>query len=101
MAAGSKSPNDVFIPYQPEGPTAHMMPQRDAIQWLPPNTSTPSPMKRGDLPVFTAKSAIPFGMNPSITVPTSTARESTDVPALEKLKPFDPAVWDVPETPKK
>jgi hypothetical protein len=20
---------------------------------------------------------------------------------LEKLKPFDPAVWDVPETPKK
>ncbi|ERT02547.1 histone deacetylase HOS3 [Sporothrix schenckii 1099-18] len=63
----------VFIPYQPDGtPQPPRVPSLSAtaapLQWLPPNevntpgtvAATPSPMKRADLPVFTATSAIPF-----------------------------------------
>ncbi|KAK5653908.1 hypothetical protein OQA88_7833 [Cercophora sp. LCS_1] len=54
---------DIFIPYQPEGPA--LSPNRgnpqQPLQWLEPNTGTPTPaMRRADLPVFTATSAIPF-----------------------------------------
>lgn len=55
--------NDIFIPYQPEGPApspSNSQPQQ-SLHWLQPNTGTPTPMRRADLPVFTATSAIPFG----------------------------------------
>ncbi|KAH8808977.1 hypothetical protein F5884DRAFT_389348 [Xylogone sp. PMI_703] len=64
-------PENVFIPYQPKGPVQHQMVQQEPLKWLPPNTATPSPMKRADLPVFTASSAIPFGSNPNDRRPGS------------------------------
>ncbi|PVH83462.1 Arginase/deacetylase [Cadophora sp. DSE1049] len=61
---------DVFIPYQPEGPTPTFVSNaQEPLKWLEPNTNTPSPMKgpgagvkKSDLPVWTATSAIPFGV---------------------------------------
>jgi histone deacetylase HOS3 len=94
--------SDVFIPYQPEGPRPNTMLQQEAIRWLPPNTSTPTPMKRGDLPVFTATSAIPFGLppNPDTNVPTAPKANETSKPA-EDSKKYDDSIWEVPETPQK
>lgn len=84
--------SDVFIPYQPEGPPPNTLTQQEPIRWLPPNTATPSPMKRADLPVFTATSAIPFSANPNVnTVPK---------PA-EAFRKEDDSIWEVPETPEK
>ncbi|KAG4431031.1 hypothetical protein IFR05_013489 [Cadophora sp. M221] len=65
----SASTSDVFIPYQPEGPTPTLVTSaQEPLRWLEPNTNTPSPMKAGvkksDLPVWTATSAIPFGVAP-------------------------------------
>ncbi|KAK0619939.1 histone deacetylase domain-containing protein [Immersiella caudata] len=75
--------NDVFIPYQPEGPPASpLKEQQQPLQWLPPNTATPTVMRRADLPVFTATSAIPF---------------ATPSP----LKKREDLLWEVPETPEK
>ncbi|KAI9051747.1 hypothetical protein LZ554_004787 [Drepanopeziza brunnea f. sp. 'monogermtubi'] len=63
---------DVFIPYQPKGPLPlALAAQEQPLQWLEPNTNTPSPLKVGqkkgnNLPVFTSTSAIPFGFpNPN------------------------------------
>ncbi|KAM7198571.1 Histone deacetylase domain containing protein [Naviculisporaceae sp. PSN 640] len=74
------SPPDLFVQYQPEGldlesdspiPTGQ---NQGPLRWLPPDTptrgvpSTPSPgtgMRREDLPMFTATSAIPFAVTSS------------------------------------
>jgi histone deacetylase HOS3 len=82
--------SDVFIPYQPEGPPPESMIQQEPLKWLPPNTATPSPMKRGDLPVFTSTGAIPFGL----------PRVNGEV-KKEENKGKDVDIWEVPETPKK
>lgn len=83
--------SDVFIPYQPEGPLPESMIQEEPLKWLPPNTTTtPSPMKRGELPVFTSTGAIPFGM----------PRVNGEV-KKEENKGKDVDIWEVPETPKK
>ncbi|ROW09519.1 hypothetical protein VMCG_02287 [Cytospora schulzeri] len=37
---------DDFIPYQPEGPAPTTVSPQEPLKWLPPNTSTPSPVKR-------------------------------------------------------
>lgn len=87
---------DVFIPYQPEGPPAATMVHQEAVRWLPPNTSTPTPMKRNELPIFTATSAIPFGIRSSDNLPLSSG-ESRPVEA----KKLDDSIWEVPETPQK
>ncbi|KAL2131124.1 hypothetical protein VTI74DRAFT_5535 [Chaetomium olivicolor] len=66
-------PTDNFISYRPEGTTPtsveqhHHMGQQHHLQWLPPNviaTPAQSPVKRGDLPVFTSTGAIPFAPRP-------------------------------------
>jgi histone deacetylase HOS3 len=59
---------DVFIPYQPEGPTPDTRVPQNGLQWLPPNTATPSASKFGDLPVFTSTGAIPFGVKKESSV---------------------------------
>jgi len=83
--------SDVFIPYQPEGPQPEPMIQQEPLKWLPPNTTTtPSPMKRGELPVFTSTGAIPFGL----------PRVNGEV-KKEENKGKDVDIWEVPETPKK
>jgi histone deacetylase HOS3 len=61
---GLPAGEDVFVAYQPEGPepVAVTGPEEGStLTWLPPNTAaTPAAMRRTDLPVFTATSAIPF-----------------------------------------
>lgn len=94
--------SDVFIPYQPEGPPPNGMVQQEPIRWLPPNTSTPTPMKRGDLPVFTATSAIPFGLPSNQDTNVSNIPKGNQNPKPpENLKKHDDSIWDVPETPQK
>lgn len=99
--AGS-APTDIFIPYQPEGPAPSPVPQNlqlqqpQVLQWLAPNTETPVPtpaptpstMRRADLPVFTATSAIRFGPRSGST-------------ALGPQKRVDQSIWEIPETPQK
>jgi histone deacetylase HOS3 len=90
---------EVFIPYQPEGPTPNPVPQQEPIRWLPPNTTaTPTPMKRGDLPVFTSTSAIPFGVNPKFGVPGGPKKEET-IKKEDVKEGKDDSIWEVPETP--
>jgi histone deacetylase HOS3 len=92
------SSSDVFIPYQPEGPTQNTTVQHEPLRWLPPNTSTPSPMKRGDPPMFTATSAIPFGPNPNAS---QVSKPQENPKNGENRPPRDDSIWEVPETPEK
>ncbi|KAK0714560.1 hypothetical protein B0H67DRAFT_664066 [Lasiosphaeris hirsuta] len=101
------TPADIFIPYQPEGPTPAPVPQNQqpqqpqVLQWLLPNTETPVPtpaptpstMRRADLPVFTATSAIPFA-------PRSDSAALTPQGAVAP-KRVDQSIWEIPETPQK
>ncbi|KAK3687393.1 hypothetical protein B0T22DRAFT_457130 [Podospora appendiculata] len=90
-AAGPSSP-DMFVQYQPEGPAPAPAPghanqhkqqqQQPPLQWLPPNTvSTPaSAMRRADLPVFTATSAIPFALSPAAKKAQDDGGEAREIP---------------------
>jgi histone deacetylase HOS3 len=89
--------SDVFVPYQPEGPSPTPIPQQEPLKWLPPNTSTPVATKRSDLPVFTSTGAIPFGVNANKGPSTSLAGEAQGA-TVKSQKP-EPSIWDVPETP--
>ncbi|KAK0124818.1 hypothetical protein ONS96_008699 [Cadophora gregata f. sp. sojae] len=122
---------DVFIPYQPEGPTPTFVPNtQEPLRWLEPNTNTPSPMKgpspgagvkKADLPVWTATSAIPFGV-PGMAKPLVRGSEvlqsdsaeggdkgnvNTSVSGAVKMggsgselgKDKDVDIWEVPVTP--
>lgn len=72
-------PSDVFIPYQPEGPTPVAVAQTEPLQWLPPNApasvastpaantpaavtpaATPSMAKHSNLFHYAGGSGIPF-----------------------------------------
>ncbi|GAB1316599.1 histone deacetylase [Madurella fahalii] len=64
---------DVFIPYQPDGPIpeAVALPKQQPLQWMPPNiagTPVVSPVKKGDLPVFTSTGVIPFAAAAAATI---------------------------------
>jgi len=87
IASGSTIPSqrNVFIPYQAEGPTPKPGPREEKLMWLEPNTSTPaaSPMRKGELPVFTSTGVIPFGVK------------------REKAEKEEADIWEVPETPEK
>jgi histone deacetylase HOS3 len=89
--------SDVFVQYQPEGPPPAPIPQQEPLKWLPPNTSTPVAMKRGDLPVFTSTGAIPFGVNANRGTSSVSAGEAP-VATSKQQKP-EPSIWDVPKTP--
>ena len=94
---------DVFIPYQPEGPAPALLPkgQQQPLQWLPPNSATPMVMKRADLPVFTATSAIPFAPFP-VSSPSVEEGFLYDAPTATKSEDTaDRSLWEIPETPKK
>lgn len=78
--------NDMFIHYQPDGPTPPAVQPQQHLQWLPPNSSTPAPAQvKRELPVFTATSAIPFAPRPGSGVETPAKKESG-------------GIWEVPET---
>lgn len=87
-ASNVVSKSELFVPYQPEGPQPVSMIQQEPLEWLPPNTSTPTPMKRGDLPVFTSTGAIPFGL----------PRVNNEV-KKEEPREKEVDIWEVPETP--
>ena len=86
---------DNFVQYQPEGPTPVAMPVTEPVKFLPPNLATPTPMKRSELPSFTATSAIPFAR--------SDAESAEMKNGLPELKPESrrSSVWTIPETPFK
>lgn len=104
----SRSPppvDDMFIHYQPDGPTPPpaIQQQQEPLKWLPPNNSTTpaptpgrtprkTPAGRRELPVFTSKSAIPFAPRPG----------SATTPARKKEEEMgEKSVWEVPETPQR
>lgn len=95
---------DVFVPYQPEGPEPVALPQQEPLKWLPPNggTPTPTPMKRGELPVFTATSAIPFApsMVRKLGVLPNGMTNAQGHGAVKAEPKTETSVWDVPETPQ-
>ncbi|RDW69455.1 arginase [Coleophoma cylindrospora] len=95
-----ESPGNVFIPYQPDGPPASTTaPTPESLRWLPPNTATPgatpgaTPIKKNELPVFTATSAIPFGVNPNHALAGAENGASATGPSPHGLE------LEVPETP--
>jgi len=84
---------DMFIPYQPEGPAPPAVQQQQPLQWLLPNTSTPAPAQtRRELPVFTSTSAIPFAPRPATGSATPAVKKEEERSAQN--------VWEVPETPQ-
>ncbi|GKT47315.1 uncharacterized protein ColSpa_07496 [Colletotrichum spaethianum] len=116
-AVATPSDSDVFINYQPDGPTPVSMTPQEPLKWLPPNMNTPvktspsklssaklspnkkSPAKmmRADLPVFTSTSAIPFAPQD----PHGMLEVKQE--AAVKADPEEPAksIWEIPETPQK
>ncbi|KAK2614395.1 hypothetical protein N8I77_001228 [Diaporthe amygdali] len=114
---------DVFIQYQPEGPTPNIAAPQEPLTWLPPNTATPSvakqaainttptpmkqvdpaslrspsPMKRADLPIFTPTSQIPFAPR---TPTDSSLPAASSSPRVKNERQLDDAIWEVPETPE-
>lgn len=110
---------DVFIQYQPDGPTPDIAAPQEPLTWLPPNTATPSvarqaapvmdttptpmkqvdpaalrspsPMKRADLPIFTPTSQLRFAPQ----TPTDSSP-----PKMKSERQLDDAIWEVPETPE-
>ncbi|KAK0712167.1 hypothetical protein B0T21DRAFT_387178 [Apiosordaria backusii] len=82
-ATSTPTPMDMFIQYQPDGPTpeSKVQQQQQPLQWLPPNVSTPlstmTPMKRGDLPVFSSTGVIPFSPGPQPQTPMSSPPPAT------------------------
>jgi histone deacetylase HOS3 len=97
--------SNVFVPYQPEGPTPAPMPQQEPLKWLPPNTSTPAAMKRADLPVFTSTTPIPFGVtaNKGSLARPSTENGSTQGGTAHAIKQekSQTSIWEVPDTPQR
>jgi histone deacetylase HOS3 len=90
----------VFVPYQPEGATPEALPQSRPLMWLPPNNAgTPSPMKRGDLPVFSATGVIPFAAIGSGSADGGKGKEIGKTEDEEK--DGRGSIWDIPETPQK
>lgn len=93
--SSSSSGPDLFIPYQPEGPTQNTALQQEPLRWLPPNTATPASVRRADLPVFTSTSTIPFSPNPNLG---QSPRKPIERPTPSK--PHGSSLWQVPETPR-
>jgi histone deacetylase HOS3 len=83
--------SDGFIAYSPEGPPPQSIEQSEPLRWLTPNTVTPSPIKKAELPVFTSTGAIPFAV-------PKTNGAAKQVKKEEEVKAVD--IWDVPETPR-
>ncbi|KAI5459784.1 hypothetical protein BGZ63DRAFT_415269 [Mariannaea sp. PMI_226] len=68
---GNDTP-DIFVPYQPQGPTPVAVTQQEPLKWLPPTAlpppadtpvATPSPVKQQDR-LFHYTSGIPFAARP-------------------------------------
>ncbi|PNY29384.1 Histone deacetylase HOS3 [Tolypocladium capitatum] len=76
--------DEIFIPYQPEGPTPVAVARQEPLKWLPPNVptpsahtpvATPSPMKKQNK-LFQYTSGIPFAPRPQVNTPKPDALAS-------------------------
>ncbi|KAG9238502.1 putative histone deacetylase HOS3 [Amylocarpus encephaloides] len=91
---------DVFIQYEPEGPPPNAMTPVHALHFLPPNvTSTPTRMKRNQLPVFTSSSVIPFASK-IVEAPVQAVPGQDTGLEQRRQEPTSPRdIWGVPDTP--
>lgn len=76
---------DVFISYQPDGPTPVAVGQHEVLKWLPPNAptpsantpaATPSPVKRQNN-LFHYSAGIPFAPRPQEPAPNADVQTKT------------------------
>lgn len=122
----ASTPLDVFVQYQPEGPTPETITPTGPLNWLPVNSSadpspakqpapaatpspvkveeraaatmSPSPMKRGDLPVFTPTSQLRFAPRTGEQSSPSLSMSPKAKAAAERK--VDGDILEVPETPE-
>ncbi|KAJ4264988.1 histone deacetylase [Fusarium torreyae] len=102
----SADADDVFVPYQPEGPAPEPIAQHEPLKWLPPNVptpssqtpaATPSPIKKNNL--FQYSSGIPFAPRPGQQSQGASGAKATE-PGV-KLEPNVPSsIEKIPETPQ-
>ncbi|KAI0387967.1 Arginase/deacetylase [Hypomontagnella monticulosa] len=105
---------NVFVPYQPNGPPATAVPVSSPIRILEPMTGAPG--HQGRIPysasvpttpartgghAFTPTSSIPFAPRP-VHDSRSVSRDNVPVVAQpqHKVEAADRGVWDIPETPQ-
>ncbi|KAF5018576.1 hypothetical protein F66182_9433 [Fusarium sp. NRRL 66182] len=102
----STDADDVFIPYQPDGPAPEPIAQNEPLKWLPPNiptpsaqtpAATPSPVKKNNL--FKYKSGIPFAPRPGQQSKVAAAAKAIDSGVKQGPKPPS-SVDENPETPQ-
>lgn len=96
VSPSGERPDDLFVPYQPEGSTPKALPQTGPLKWLPPNQAeTPRVPKKGHH--FTAKSSIPFADSPTREKHDAPNGQSARTPIKAEKQEGD--VWEIPETP--
>ncbi|KAK8029074.1 histone deacetylase [Apiospora marii] len=96
VSPSSERPDDLFVPYQPEGSTPKALPQTGPLKWLPPNQAeTPKVTRKGHH--FTAKSSIPFADSPTREKHDAPSGQTTHTPIKAEKQEGD--VWEIPETP--
>jgi len=92
----------VFVRYQPDGPSPEALPQTQPLQWLPVNNgTTPSPMKRGEMPVFTSTSPIPFATLRRAAEGEGPLSPKSVTTGRIKAEGKEESVWDIPDSPSK
>lgn len=115
--------SEVFVQYQPDGPTPEAITPQGPLNWLPVNSSatpspqkqgahvpksspakeeeravvSPNPMQRGELPVFTPTSQLRFAPR---TGEKSSALSTSPRAKTGAERKADGAKWEVPETPE-
>ncbi|KAK2126892.1 hypothetical protein NOF04DRAFT_1415192 [Fusarium oxysporum II5] len=99
----STDADDIFVPYQPEGPAPEPVAQSEPLKWLPPNVptpseqtpvATPSPAKKSNL--FQYTSGIPFAPRPGQGANEPKAAEQGVKPEPNPPNPIE----EIPETPQ-
>ncbi|KAF5672193.1 histone deacetylase HOS3 [Fusarium heterosporum] len=95
----SADADDIFVPYQPDGPAPEPVTRHEPLKWLPPNiptpstqtpTATPSPVKKNNL--FRYTSGIPFAPRPG--------QQSQGGKAASNAKPDRAVPGSIDETPE-
>ncbi|KAJ4120024.1 histone deacetylase [Fusarium equiseti] len=102
----SADPDDVFIPYEPQGPAPKPIVQSEPLKWLPPNVptpptqtpaATPSPVKKNNLFQYTS-AGIPFAPRPRQSA--QGASTETAEPGVKQESNVPHSIEEIPETPQ-
>jgi histone deacetylase HOS3 len=103
----SADADDVFIPYEPEGPAPKPIAQNEPLKWLPPNmptpatqtpAATPSPVKKNKLFQYTSSSGIPFAPRSRPQAQGAAAAETVE-PEVKQEADLPHSIEEIPETP--